>query len=182
MSDAAGDLQRRALQARREGRLADARRDLMEAVSLLREGEDRTALAQALRNLGELERRMDGEAARRHYEEAVAILRESVEPLRLAHTVRHLGDVYCEAGCAELAEPCYHEALALYRGHDHTLPIDLANAIRSLAVLKEDAGDIEGARRLWGEARDLYAAVDVAPGVAESAARLALLARRAGRQ
>src|SRR5436305_3168531 len=161
MSDATDDLQRRALQARREGRLVDARRDLMAAVGLLREEGVQVELAQALRNLGELERRLDGDAARRHYEEAVAILRESAEPLRLAHTVRHLGDVYSEAGRAELAEPCYHEALALYRGHEHTLPLDLANAIRSHAVLKEDAGDIEEARRLWEEARDLYAAADV---------------------
>jgi|SRR5947209_966000 len=179
MSDADDSPQRQALQARREGRLEDARRDLVAAVGLLREEGGRVDLAQALRNLGEFERRLDGEAARRHYEEAVAIFREWGEPLRLAHTVRHLGDVYYEANRAELAEPCYHEALALYRSHAHTPLHDLANAIRSLAVLKEDAGDTEEARRLWGEAHDLYAAVDVAPGVAESAARLARLARRA---
>jgi hypothetical protein len=63
--------------------------------------------------------------------------------------------------------------LALYRGHGHTRPLDLANTIRSLAVLKDDAGETEEARRLWQEAHDLYVVIDVQPGVAESAGRLA---------
>ena len=41
-------------------------------------------------------------------------------------------------------------------------------------------GEAELAARLWQEARDLYVAVDVAPGIAESAARLALSAKRRG--
>jgi tetratricopeptide (TPR) repeat protein len=156
MPDATGDLQRQALQARDAGNRAD--------------------LARALRDLGELERRSDARAAREHYEEAVAIFREVNEPLRLAHTVRHLGDVHYEAGRAALAEPCYHEALAIYRGHPHTPPLDLANAIRSLAVLKGEAGETEEARRLWQEARCLYLATGVEPGVAECDARIARLA------
>jgi hypothetical protein len=54
----------------------------------------------------------------------------------------------------------------------------LANAVRSLAVLKGEAPEIEEATRLWQEAHDLYATVNVAAGVAESAARLAILAWR----
>jgi catechol 2,3-dioxygenase-like lactoylglutathione lyase family enzyme len=177
-SNAADHFTRRAHQARTEGRLADARCDLLEAVAILRRQGGRAELAQALRNLGELERRLpDGDAARRHYEEAVAIFREVDAPLRLAHTVRHLGDVHHDAGRAALAEPCYHEALAIYRSHEHAPPLDLANAIRSLAVFKGDAGEIEEAARLWQEAHELYTALDVPAGVAESAARLARLAR-----
>jgi len=171
-------LMRRADQARSEGRLADARCDLLEAVGTLRQQGGKAELAQALKNLGELERRLpDGGSARQHYEEAVALFRELGEPLKLAHTVRHLGDVHRDAGRAVLAEPCYHEALALYRSHKRAPPLDLANAIRSLAVLKEDDGQIEEAARLWQEAHDIYAALDVPAGVAESAARLARLAR-----
>ena len=133
--------------------------------------------AQALRNLGEIERGSDHEAARLHYEEAVALYREEGNTLRLAHTVRHLGDAHHDAGRAELAEPCYREALELYRGHRDAPPLDLANAIRSMAVLKEETGDAESARWLWEEARDLYAAVNVPEGVAESSARLAALDR-----
>ncbi len=55
--------------------------------------------------------------------------------------------------------------------------LDLANAIRPLAILKDDAGEVEDAKRLWEEARDLYAAADVREGVAESVARLARLSR-----
>jgi hypothetical protein len=54
-------------------------------------------------------------------------------------------------------------------------PLDVANVIRSLAVLTERSGHSEEANRLWGEAHDLYVAVDVKPGVVESAARLARL-------
>jgi hypothetical protein len=74
-----------------------------------------------------------------------------------------------------LAEPCYHEALTIYRAHKETPPLDLANAIRGLALLKSNAGEVEEARALWAEARDLYAAVNVEAGVKESSRRLALL-------
>jgi tetratricopeptide (TPR) repeat protein len=111
---------------------------------------------------------------------AVASLRRVDDPLRLAHTVRHLGDAYYYAGQASLAEPCYVEALSIYRRDEHRRPLDLANAIRSFAVLKDEVGAPEEAQRLWQEAHDLYVAVNVPAGVAESAARLALLARHQG--
>ena len=79
-----------------------------------------------------------------------------------------------------LAEPCFLEALSIYRGHEHARPLDLANAIRSFAVLKDEVGAVEEAKRLWQEAHDLYVTGNVSAGVAESAARLALLARRQG--
>ena len=111
---------------------------------------------------------------------AVAGLRRVDDPLRLAHTVRHLGDAYYYAGRASMAEPCYVEALSIYRRHEHRQPLDLANAIRSFAVLKDEVGAAEEAQHLWQEAHDLYVAVNVPAGVAESAARLALLARHGG--
>ena len=122
------------------------------------------------------EHRLDD--ARRHYEEAVVSLRELGEPFRLAHTIRHLGDVLYEAGRAALAEPQYREALALYRRERNAPRLDLANAIRSLAVLTEHAGNPEEASRLWAEAHDLYAELGVSPGVSESAARLDRLQTR----
>ena len=126
------------------------------------------------------------------YKLAVASARRVDDPLRLAHTVRHLGDAYCYAGKTALAEPCYVEALSIYRSHEKTPPLDLANAIRSFAVLKGETDAAEAAQSLWQEAYDLYVAVGDAPditesfgrgvlgGVAESAARLALLAWRQG--
>jgi len=111
---------------------------------------------------------------------AVAGLRKVDDPLRLAHAVRRLGDAYYHAGRASLAESCYGEALSIYHSHEDSRPLDLANAIRSFAVLKDDVGAAEAAEHLWQEAHDLYVSVNVPAGIAESAARLALLARRQG--
>src|SRR5262245_8410332 len=116
------------------------------------------------------------------YRLAVAHLRRGDDPLKLAHAVRHLGDAYRRAGRAADAEPCYTEALAIYRAEAQTRPLDLANAIRSSAVLEGDAGHADAAQRLWLEAHDLYLACKVQAGVAESAARLALLAAQAGQE
>ena len=91
------------------------------------------------------EHRLDD--ARRHYEEAVAALRECGEPFRLAHAIRHLGDVLYDAGRPALAEPHYREALALYRRERNAPRLDLANAIRSLAVLTEHTGNVKEASR-----------------------------------
>ncbi len=149
MSEAASKLMRQADRARQENRLADARRRLVAAVALSRHAGVQRQLVQALKRLGQVERDLGrGEAARPLYEEAVTICRKGDDALTLAHTVRHLGDIHQDAGRAELAEPCYHEALALYRSHERTPPLDLANAIRPLAILKDDAGEVEEARRL----------------------------------
>ena len=181
VSDSADDVLERALQALRTKPAQDARQDLLRAIDFLRQHGTRSELAQALRGLGELERRLpDRDAALQHYEEAVAILRELDEPLRLAHTIRHLGDLHHDAGRAALAEPCYQEAVALYRGEEQARPLDAANAIRSLAVLKGEAGEMEEAVTLWRDAHDLYIAVGIPAGIAESAARLAILAWRQG--
>jgi len=131
---------------------------------------DRLARANQLRELGESARRRDGATARRCYEEAVTLFRAVDEPLALAHAVRHLGDVYVEEGCPDLAEPCYLEALQLYRSHSAGPSPNLANAIRSLAVLRW-----EQSRALWEEARDLYARFSIEPGIQESSARVSAL-------
>ena len=188
MSNSAVTLMRRAARARRdalsgniadvENLMAEAHSDLVEAVRLCRQPGKQSELVKALKALGQIERDLGrGEAARPLYEEAVAICRDASDPLTLAHTLRHLGDIHRDAGRAALAEPYYNEALALYRGHDRTPSLDLANTIRPLAILKDNAGQIEEARLLWEEARDLYTAVNVPEGVAESSARLARLSR-----
>jgi tetratricopeptide (TPR) repeat protein len=176
MSEASNKLLQQALAARRSNRLADARRDLVEAVDVCRNAGVRVDLAKALTGLGQIERDLHyGEAALQHYEEAAALYRAEGNLLRLAHTVRHVGDIHRERRRPDLAEPCYREALDLYRGHSETPPLDLANAIRGLAILKDDAGEAEAARLLWEEARELYASVNVEAGVAESSRRLARL-------
>jgi hypothetical protein len=72
-----------------------------------------------------------------------------------------------------LAEPSYHEALGLYRSHEDDSSLDLANAVRSLAVLRW-----EQTRMLWEEVRDLYTSLSVEAGIKESTARVAALSIR----
>jgi tetratricopeptide (TPR) repeat protein len=110
------------------------------------------------------------------YEEAVTLCRGEGDALGLAHTIRHLGDIHREAGRLADAELCYGEVLTLYRAHEPN-PLDLANALRPLAILREATGQAEEARRLWEEARKLYMAVNVQAAVAECSVRLARLIR-----
>jgi tetratricopeptide (TPR) repeat protein len=131
---------------------------------------DRLARAHELRRRAESARRRDGAMARLCYEEAVRLFREADQPLLLAHSIRHLGDVYLEQGRPELAEPCYHEALDLYRKHTDDSSLDLANAVRSLAVLRW-----EQTRTLWDDVRALYTSLNVEAGIKESTARVAAL-------
>ena len=53
--------------------------------------------------------------------------------------------------------------------------LDLANALRAMAVLKERVGARAEAAELWREAGSLYERANVEAGVAESARRVALL-------
>lgn len=57
--------------------------------------------------------------------------------------------------------------------------LDFANAIRPMAMLKEETGSVEEARQLWEEARDLYSAADAKVGVAGCSERLAQIGRAA---
>ena len=178
MADTIDKLIEEATRARLENRLADARRSWMEAVTLSREAKRTGTLIEALKELGQVERDLGRDAeALALYEEAVALCRKGTKTQVLAHTVRHLGDIHSDLGQWGLARPCYEEALALYRCDASTAPLDLANAIRPFAILKERAGEKEAARALWGEARTLYELVGVAAGVAESSRRLAALAK-----
>ena len=130
----------------------------------------RLVLAQELRQRGESARRRDPATARKCYEEAVELFRGMRDPLLLAHVVRHLGDVYLEQDCPGLAEPCYHEARDLYRSQGDNSSLDLANAIRSLAMLRW-----QQSKALWREAQALYINLDVESGINECKARIAAL-------
>lgn len=119
-----------------------------------------------------------GNFARVHWRQLGVALVRGKNPQKFAHRIRHLGDAYSDAGRTDHAERCYGEALAIYRSRPDTKALDLANALRGLAVVKHATGFADEAQRLWLEAHDLYVSLDVQAGVAESAARLALLASR----
>ncbi|HEV7424747.1 MAG TPA: ankyrin repeat domain-containing protein [Thermoanaerobaculia bacterium] len=141
----------------KKSRASGANRELVDSLK---------GIAQIDRDLG---RRAD---ALPFYEEAVSVARDLGDPLLLAHTLRHLGDLHHDDARDDLAEPLYDEALALYRTSDAP-PLDLANALRSLAIIKDS-------EELWEEAFHLYVATNVPPGIAETALRLANLAQQKG--
>ena len=149
---------------------------LSEAVSLLRAAGATRELAAALGKLGHAEEnagRVD--AALACYEEAVAVARGVDHPLPLAHATRHLGDLHRKAGRLDAAEACYAEALALYGGQDAPPPLDYANALRPMAILKEELDQVDEARHLWQHARELYGVASIEAGVEECTDHLARL-------
>jgi tetratricopeptide (TPR) repeat protein len=162
--------------ARSDGRLEDAKQHFSESVALCRDTGSQTTLARSLTGLGQIERDLKNKAAAlQHYAEAAAIYRSLPDPLRLAHTIRHVGDILRGSGAIEQARPHYEEALAIYREHGETSVLDFANAIRGFALLREDAGETMQARLLWQEAKGLYEAAKVQPGVQESDSHLVRL-------
>jgi len=188
MSDDIKSLLQDGQQARREGRLPDAKRLYVQAVELSRAESDLLLIAQSVTRLGVSERDLGNvESALGHYREALAIYRGLDDPLALAHTVRHLGDILRGSGQLEAARPCYAEALEIYRTHPETGTLDLANTLRGMALLGAALGNTDEAIKLWTEAGALYDQVwqepnspftqaDLAPGVEESKRQVALLA------
>ena len=114
----------------------------------------------------------DLETSQKHYRQASEIYRSLDNLLNTAHTVRHAGDILREQKKPDLAARLYTESLEIYRSHKDTTPLDLANAIRGFALLKEEAGDCQEALSLWHEARGLYELAGIEPGVSESDAQI----------
>lgn len=171
--DVVESLFRRGMAARREDRPDEAMRHMKAAVALARFGEDPVALARALHGQANVERDMGRlDAAMRLYLEAVPHCRRGDDRLIHAHTVRHLGDVLREMGELEKARRCYAETLPLYRADPAAPPLDVANAVRSAAILCEAMDEADQAGQLWREAHDLYREAGVEAGVSESAAHL----------
>ena len=99
--------------------------------------------------------------------EAVDLARKSGDERLLAHTIRHLADVHRRLGQLSEAEPFYVEALAIYRQSQSTAPLEFANALRPLALLKEGQSKKAEAKQIWEEAKSLYQSVSIDAGVEE---------------
>jgi tetratricopeptide (TPR) repeat protein len=107
------------------------------------------------------------DAAAGHYGVALTMARAQGEPLLIAHIARHLGDIYRKNGRNDKAEPLLKEAIAIYRSNLGTKVLDIANALRPLALLYTALGNKHSALELWQEARTFYLAIGINEGVAE---------------
>ena len=117
-------------------------------------------------------------AAADSYKRAADAFHLAGQPLRKAHAIRHSGDILQDAGDLTAAQPCYEEALAIYRHNPDTPPLDLANAIAGYARLSEKLNHQRRASALWKDAFDLYTQCSVQAGIDEARGRLDALAAR----
>ena len=124
--------------ARRQGQLSVARPHYREVASAGRDSGNKEALVAGLRGLGQVARD-SGELfdSLNYYSEAAETARVLDDSRLLASTIRHLADIYRKSGELDAAEPLYIEALAAYRDNSRTTALELANAIRPFALLRE---------------------------------------------
>ena len=168
MSEDAHTLIQRGHAQRREDRADDAWQSFNEAVAAARRDGNDADLVHALKGLGQIERDLGrGERALPLYEEAVELCLAMEDLPGLAHTLRHVGDIHQDAGSYSAAAAPYEQALSLYRRLPGTPALELANALRPYALLRERLGEHEAATTMWREARRLYAAAGIVEGVEE---------------
>ena len=128
------------------------------------------AEAQAQRDLGH------AGAAGDRYRELAALCVAQNDPLAEAHALRHLADLHLEAGALGEAASTYARVLGLYHASRDEGSLDLANALRGYALLRERLGERQEAEALWREARLLYAQAGVEAGIDECDAHLVEMA------
>lgn len=145
--------------------LSEVRDALQRAVAL---AEITSVRAQALHLLAHVEVDLGNDgAAADHWRRSIGLLRDDGDTLGLAHKLRHLGDLQRARGELTEADHLLGESLGLYRSRDDAGPVDLANAIRRVGLLRADQRRSDAARSLFAEARSLYGAAGLAAGVAE---------------
>ena len=148
------------------------------AVDTARNGGDKRNLADALRALGNIQRRPPWlrDDVDRTYAEAAEIYRELGRPLDEAWVTRHIGINHEYAERLIEAETAYEKALDLYRTHSKIDDLDYANAVRYVAVIKDRLGKRDEADQLWTETVERYEKVGIVEGIAEGTAHLTLFA------
>lgn len=176
MRHRADDLLERAAWAQRQGRLEQAGKDIRQAIRLYQQIGDHRALAHAFRQLADVERALNNHAAaEQYYAQAIQLLREEHDFVHLAQAIRHLGDLYMEDGKVAAALPCYQEVLGLYDSLACASPLEIAHAMRKLALCAERTGDIRTAAELWKQVRELYLDMQIDSAVSEVSRRIARL-------
>lgn len=163
---------------RREGQPDAARRCFAEAINSFHLDRDLSGEARALTRQAQMARDAGDLAWAQHDQQAaIALLRQAGDGHALAHALRHAGDIFLEAGEADRAAAALAEAFLLYEASPDASPLEIANAVRSVALLAEALHQPDQARLMWQDARNRYTQVPHgAAGVAEADAHLATLA------
>ncbi|GAB4533519.1 MAG: hypothetical protein Tsb0010_14150 [Parvularculaceae bacterium] len=126
--------------------------------------------------IGQFERDLnDLENSARSYARGVSNFEKSANATAKAHALRHQGDLERLLGRLDAAESLVCEAISIYRDHEMSDEIAMANAERVLALVRDAQGRSRKARKSWLDARKIYAMHKIDSGVAECDERLASL-------
>ncbi len=142
------------------------RDDLAKAADICRAIDAKRELSIALGKLAQMEE--DDGKRRAGHEEQIAAARASGDTMCLAHAIRHLGDLYHRAHDRRRAHECYEEALALYDDEASPPMLDYANALRPMAILKGELGEVTAAKALMRRAGEMYRDLGITAGVEEA--------------
>ncbi len=108
------------------------------------------------------------------YEEAAESFRAEQQPARWAHALRHAAEFAVRVGDSATGLREAHVVLEYYRSSPPTT-LEMANALRVMALAEAAAGEKDSAREHWSEARVLYRDAGIADGVLEAERHVALL-------
>ena len=108
------------------------------------------------------------------YEEAAESFRAEQQPARWAHALRHAAEFALRAGDSVTGLREARMVIEYYRITPPTA-LEMANALRVMAMAEAAAGELDNAMTHWREARGLYRDAGVADGVLEADRHVALL-------
>lgn len=161
-------LLKQANSARRNNLFEEARQKILSALESARSFSDSELYAKSLNDMARIERDLgNNPSSIAKYKELLRLQEKNANKSGLAHALRHLGDIYLDEGMLDQAENHYLRALDIYRNSHQNVQVDLANAIRGYALLKEQQGKLKEALSLWKEARILYEGNNILSGVEE---------------
>jgi tetratricopeptide (TPR) repeat protein len=166
----------------RQGEPATARALMEEGLASARQLKDAANVAQALNNLGELERVVgDYAAAGARYAESLEIFRKQGNRVDVPRLLHNLGRVALHQGDIGRARALFGESLALFQQLGSRRGI--AESIDAFAAIALAGGRLEQAAHLWGAAEALREQAHMAMWAADRAEyerNVAALAARMG--
>jgi tetratricopeptide (TPR) repeat protein len=108
------------------------------------------------------------------YEEAAQSFQQEQQPQRWAHALRHAAEFAVRVGDCATGLREARVVLEYYRSTPPT-SLEMANALRVMALAESAAGELDNAREHWSEARNLYMDAGVVDGVVEAERRVSAL-------